>query len=108
MKQTKHKILSVFLSLCMIISCMVGMSLTASADAPWESGDCLVKLDGTTITVTKKEGNGDGKMADYTNNERAPWDSVIRQGNTVQTIDIKEGVTYIMILSILLYTFSQK
>ena len=31
MKQTKHKILSVFLSVCMIISCMVGFSVTAYA-----------------------------------------------------------------------------
>ena len=31
MKRTKTKILSVFLSFCMIISCMVGMSVTASA-----------------------------------------------------------------------------
>ena len=33
MTKTKHKILSVFLSFCMIISCMVGMSATASAVA---------------------------------------------------------------------------
>ena len=31
MKRTKTKILSVFLSVCMIISCMVGISVTASA-----------------------------------------------------------------------------
>ncbi|MBR5091394.1 MAG: InlB B-repeat-containing protein, partial [Ruminiclostridium sp.] len=32
MKRTKTKILSVFLSFCMIVSCMVGMSITASAE----------------------------------------------------------------------------
>ena len=32
MQRKKHKILSAFLSLCMIVSCMVGMSVTASAD----------------------------------------------------------------------------
>ena len=31
MKRTKTKVLSVFLSMCMIISCMVGMSVTAGA-----------------------------------------------------------------------------
>ena len=31
MKRTKHKILSVFLSLCMIVSCMAGFSVTAGA-----------------------------------------------------------------------------
>ena len=47
MKQTKHKILSVFLSFCMIISCMVGISVTASA----EPTETLL----TTITATAKE-----------------------------------------------------
>jgi hypothetical protein len=31
MKRTKNRILSVFLSVCMIISCMVGISITAGA-----------------------------------------------------------------------------
>lgn len=35
-RTTKHKILSVFLSLCMIVSCMAGMSITAGADEPQE------------------------------------------------------------------------
>ncbi|MBP5267890.1 MAG: hypothetical protein J6Z29_04885, partial [Ruminococcus sp.] len=32
MKRTKQRILCLFLSVCMIFTCMVGMSLTASAD----------------------------------------------------------------------------
>ncbi|MBQ2663846.1 MAG: hypothetical protein IJG16_06830, partial [Clostridia bacterium] len=47
-RTTKHKILSVFLSLCMIVSCMAGMSITAGADEPQEE---LL----TTITATGKE-----------------------------------------------------
>ena len=44
MKQTKHKILSVFLSFCMIISCMVGMSVTAYAN-------------GKNVKITSVEGD---------------------------------------------------
>ena len=47
-RTTKHKILSVFLSLCMIVACMAGMSITAGADEPQEE---LL----TTITATGKE-----------------------------------------------------
>ena len=48
---TKHKILSVFLSLCMIVACMAGMSITAGADEPQEE---LL----TTITATGQEQAG--------------------------------------------------
>ncbi len=44
MKRTKHKILSVFLSFCMIISCMVGMSMTAQAatkTVTWNASDIV-------------------------------------------------------------------
>ena len=56
MTKTKHKILSVFLSFCMIISCMVGMSATSYAaelatdTTTWEPGDYVVPAGGVTIS----------------------------------------------------------
>ena len=47
MKRTKHKFLTVFLSFCMFISCMVGMTVTAYADSVYES----YKTDGTLVTI---------------------------------------------------------
>ena len=58
MKQTKHKILSVFLSFCMIISCMVGMSVTAGAEQIEEESETIsttpnqVSFTGEVFSVT--------------------------------------------------------
>ncbi len=65
---------------------------SAPSTPTWESGDCLVKLDGTTITVTKKEGNGDGKMADYASYTDRPWHD---NRENITSVNIGEGVTSI-------------
>ena len=64
----------------------------SSSTTEWVSGDCLVKLDGTTITVTKKEGSGDGKMADYATTSDRPWDN---NSSNITSVNIGEGVTSI-------------
>ena len=51
MKRTKTKILSVFLSFCMIISCMVGMSVTASAESKTLAVDTIYNI-GDSIVVS--------------------------------------------------------
>ena len=56
----------------------------------WESNDCLVKLDGTTLTVSKISGKTTGNMADYTISNTAPWNS-IKDGIT--SVVISDGVT---------------
>ena len=96
MKRTKHKILSVFLSFCMIISCMVGMTVTASADDPleWTNGNVIATLDGTKLTVEKKP-NTDGAMDDndWTAVGSAPaWDE---KRATITEVEIQDGVTSI-------------
>ena len=54
MTKTKHKILSVFLSLCMVVSCMVGFSLTAGAECyPTTTGNTsniTYSADGSSVT----------------------------------------------------------
>ena len=96
MTKTKHKILSVFLSFCMIISCMVGMSVTASADDPpaWENGNVIATLNGTKLTVEKKP-DTDGTMGTigWTKVDSAPEWSTKR--GTITEIEIKDGVTSI-------------
>ena len=64
MKRTKTKILSVFLSLCMIISCMVGMSVTASAESKplavntiYNIGDSFVLSANSTYIVYDDDTN---------------------------------------------------
>ena len=59
MKQTKHKILSLFLSLCMIISCMVGMSVTASAG---DTSTYSITIP-STLTVANSGWNSIGKIS---------------------------------------------
>ncbi|MBO6301348.1 MAG: leucine-rich repeat domain-containing protein [Ruminiclostridium sp.] len=93
MKQTKHKILSVFLSLCMIISCMVGMTVTASALPPI-SGECGAEgnnvtweYNSTSKTLTI---SGTGAMKDF--NSAPDW-STYRPN--IEKIDIDSGVTSI-------------
>ena len=62
MKRTKNRILSVFLSFCMIISCMAGINVTASAEP---DNDPVSYLDETGaeqtctdyITVTEATGS---------------------------------------------------
>ncbi|MBP3854666.1 MAG: InlB B-repeat-containing protein [Ruminiclostridium sp.] len=100
MKRTKHKILSVFLSFCMIVLCMVGMSVTASADtSSWTSGDCTVTYDNDTKTMTVKKtdaSSATGNMADYamdsydTTASVSPWNDI--KGD-IQNIVLEEGVT---------------
>ena len=93
MKRTRHKILSVFLSFCMIISCMVGMSVTAGA-LPATSGECGAEgnnvtweYNSTSKTLTI---SGTGAMKDY--NSAPDW-STYKQN--IEKIVIDSGVTSI-------------
>ncbi len=52
MKTTKTRFLSVILSLCMIVSCMAGISFTAGADTAY--GDYLVVGSDTEDTLPDK------------------------------------------------------
>ena len=59
--KTRTKALSWLLSLALVLSLVPGMGGTAHAtDNSWESGNCTVALNGTTLTVSKKEGDGKG------------------------------------------------
>lgn len=99
MKKTEQ-ILSVFLSLCIIVSCMVGFSITAGADA---SGT-IVTMNGNltwsyvsstkTLTIT-----GTGAIPDYRSANTAPWYGKDAEGNTyfdeVQNLILGEGISII-------------
>ena len=50
MQRTKTKILSVFLSFCMIVSCMAGISVTAYADTNYETIEITDKIQSATST----------------------------------------------------------
>lgn len=59
----------------------------------YESGDCIVSVLGSVITVSKKpDGDGTGKMADYTEYADRPWN--FRSGEYV-TVVVEDGVTHI-------------
>ena len=92
--KTHTRALSWLLTLVMLLGMVPGLSMTALAtDSPWESGDCTVTLDGTTLTVSKKTGDGNGKMADYSDeygDNRVPWESV---KGSVTSVVISDGVT---------------
>ena len=83
MKRTKQ-ILSVFLSVCMIISCMVGMSVTASADDLYES-----------FTTNTGASTYTGEHFTISVNDVGDWDGLFlwsREGKTA-TISAKNGET---------------
>ena len=61
MKRTRHKILSVFLSVCMIFSCMVGMSVPASADPVTENTYTITIP--STLTVANSGWNSIGDIS---------------------------------------------
>ena len=100
MKKTKQ-ILSLFLSVCMIISCMVGMSATASAAVtgsgtqadPWQIGKETAS--DVTAWLTGEDNNktlhisGTGAMMDF---NQTPWWAEI--GN-ITAVSIGNGVTSI-------------
>ena len=93
MKQTKHKILSVFLSFCMIISCMVGMSATASAAA--FSGNCGAEGNNVTWRYDRISGtltiSGTGAMMDFGVEPMPWWD----ERENITAVSIGNGVTSI-------------
>lgn len=61
---------------------------------PWKSGDCTVTLDDNgTMTVTKNEGSGDGRMADY-QSTYAPWILYLDDPH-IRKVVIGDGVTHI-------------
>ncbi len=61
---------------------------------PWKSGDCTVTLDDNgTMTVTKNEGSGDGRMADY-QSTYAPWIRYLDDPH-IRKVVIGDGVTHI-------------
>ena len=64
MTKTKHKILSVFLSLCMIITCMTGLSVTSSAAdiTTWAELQAALSAGGT-VTLTLQFGLADAPDA---------------------------------------------
>ena len=93
--KTRTKALSWLLSLALVLGLMPGMSLTAYAGTDtWESGDCIVTLEGTTLTVSKKTtgGNGSGAMGNYAYNSPPPWGNNLEG---VQSVVINSGVTSI-------------
>lgn len=59
----------------------------------YESGDCIVNVWGTVITVSKKaNGNGTGVMADYATAEDCPW---LFRATEYRKVIVEEGVTHI-------------
>jgi len=64
----------------------------ACVQGPWESGDCIVTLSDSTLTVSKKAGDGNGAMADYLCENKVPWQ---KYKGSIKTVVIEEGVTTI-------------
>ena len=59
----------------------------------YESGDCIVNVWGSVITIRKKaDGNGTGVMADYAAVEDCPW---LFRAMEYRKVIVEEGVTHI-------------
>lgn len=73
----------------MTLVALFAMTTGAWADGTWTSGGCTLKLEGTTLTVSK---NTSGQMADYTYYYERGWNN---DASSVTSLVIEEGVTYL-------------
>lgn len=94
MKNLK-KITACFLSIILVLSTVLVLPVTASAAndegealASGVSGDCKWTLYGQKLYIS-----GNGRMADYSRDKKAPW--ISWWGSDISTLVISEGVTYI-------------
>ena len=101
MKHTTKKAMSWLLSLALMLSLVPTLTPTARAEdeetevSTWESDDCTVTLIDGVLIVSKKEGNGNGAMANYDSsnddeNKYAPW---AQYSSSITAVVIEEGVT---------------
>ena len=74
--------------LLLVMLCSIG----AWADGSWSSGDCTVTLTGSTLTVSKNSGDGNGAMANYVAGvvPITPWSN-----EDISNVVINSGVTHI-------------
>ncbi len=74
--------------LLLVMLCSIG----AWADGSWSSGDCTVTLTGSTLTVSKNSGDGNGAMVNYVAGvvPITPWSN-----EDISNVVINSGVTHI-------------
>ena len=78
------KLVSFLLVICLVMSVMPSLALTASAETSGTTGKCTWTLDNGVLTIS-----GSGAMGDYSNYNKAPW------GNEITKVNIEDGVTSI-------------
>lgn len=77
----------------LLFTLFVGLLLSTNLwSLTWESGDCDVTLDGNTLTISKKAGDGNGAMAFYSTATGQPWNE---SKSSIYTVVVEEGVTNI-------------
>ena len=89
MKKTKQTFcLARATLLLLVMLCSIGVW----ADGSWSSGDCTVTLTGSTLTVSKNSGDGNGAMANYVAGvvPITPWSN-----EDISNVVINSGVTHI-------------
>mgnify|MGYP002620926691 CR=1 FL=1 len=79
-----------FKRLTIALLALLSISATAWAQT-WTSGGCNVKLEGTTLTVSKSA-SGNGRMADYNYYYERGWNN---NASSVKNLVIEEGVVYL-------------
>ena len=79
-----------FKKLTIALLALLSISATAWAQT-WTSGGCNVKLEGTTLTVSKSA-SGNGRMADYNYYYDRGWND---NASSVKNLVIEEGVVYL-------------